>query len=35
VAITNHRSRRGDFEVLVEGVLRLGRELVVLTAGAV
>jgi aromatic-L-amino-acid decarboxylase len=35
VAITNHRSRRGDFEVLVEGVLRLGRELVVAAAGAV
>ncbi len=27
VAITNHRSRREDFEVLVHEVLRLGREL--------
>ena len=28
VAITNHRSRRSDFDALVEGVLALGRELV-------
>jgi len=27
VAITNHRSRREDFEALVQGVIRLGREL--------
>ena len=27
VAITNHRSRREDFDALVEGVLDLGREL--------
>jgi aromatic-L-amino-acid/L-tryptophan decarboxylase len=28
VSITNHRSRREDFDVLVESVLRIGRELV-------
>lgn len=27
VAITNHRSRREDFDLLVEEVVRLGREL--------
>ncbi len=27
VAITNHRSRREDFEALIEAVLKLGREL--------
>jgi len=27
VSITNHRSRREDFDVLVESVLRIGREL--------
>jgi glutamate/tyrosine decarboxylase-like PLP-dependent enzyme len=27
VSITNHRSRRADFDVLVREVLRLGREL--------
>lgn len=27
VAITNHRSTRADFDALVDGVLRLGREL--------
>jgi hypothetical protein len=26
-AITNHRSRREDFDLFVETVLRLGREL--------
>ena len=26
VAITNHRSRREDFELLVHEVIRLGRE---------
>jgi hypothetical protein len=28
VAITNHRSRREDFDLLVRETLRLGRELV-------
>jgi glutamate/tyrosine decarboxylase-like PLP-dependent enzyme len=28
VAITNHRSRREDFDVLVEAVVRIGREVV-------
>jgi hypothetical protein len=27
VAITNHRSRREDFDLLVREVIRLGREL--------
>lgn len=27
VAITNHRSRRGDFDVLVREVIRIGNEL--------
>jgi glutamate/tyrosine decarboxylase-like PLP-dependent enzyme len=27
VAITNHRSRREDFDILVDAVLRLGNEL--------
>jgi glutamate/tyrosine decarboxylase-like PLP-dependent enzyme len=27
VAITNHRSRREDFDLLVESVVQLGREL--------
>jgi hypothetical protein len=28
VAITNHRSRRPDFEMLVDEVVRLGNKLV-------
>jgi hypothetical protein len=28
VAITNHRSRRVDFDVLVREVIRIGNELV-------
>jgi hypothetical protein len=27
VAITNHRSRREDFDLLVDAVVQLGREL--------
>jgi hypothetical protein len=27
VAITNHRSRRSDFDALVEAVLRIGKAL--------
>ena len=27
VAITNHRSRRADFDMLVEAVLSIGREI--------